>query len=103
MTAPPPEEPAVPDPRLAAAAARHWRSNQRLVAVLLCIWAAAGLGCGVLFAAQLNAWHIGGCPLGFWFAQQGSIVVFVLLILAYAILSARLDRRHRRELEDLSR
>ena len=68
------------------------------MAILLVIWAAVGLGCGVLFAEPLNQFHIGGIPLGFWFAQQGSIIVFVLLILIYAILLNRLDAAHHEEL-----
>lgn len=87
------------DPRVREAASRYWASNRRLVLVLLFLWALVSLGCGVMFADWLNQWSIGGCPLGFWFAQQGAIVAFVLLILAYAVLMARLDRRHRRELE----
>ena len=73
------------------------------MAVLLVIWAVAGLGCGVLLADRLNAYSIGGFPLGFWFAQQGSIVVFVLLILVYALLLNRLDARHHVELEEIAR
>lgn len=104
----PEAEPSVPplpadDPRVLASHRRHWRSNVRILVVLLLLWAAAGIGCGVLFADTLNAWHLGGFPLGFWFAQQGSIVVFVLLILTYALLMARLDRRHRRELDAIRR
>ena len=68
------------------------------MAVLLIIWAAAGLGAGVLFADTLNAWSLGGIPLGFWFAQQGSIMVFVVLILIYAVLLNRLDRQHHEDL-----
>ncbi len=71
------------------------------MAGLLAIWAAVSLGCGVLFADVLNAWRIGGFPLGFWFAQQGSIIVFVLLILVYALAMTRLDRAHHEELEAL--
>jgi putative solute:sodium symporter small subunit len=89
----------VHDPRIAAAIDRYWRSNVRIMLTLLAIWALAGLGCGVLFADWLNQFRIGGFKLGFWFAQQGSIVVFVLLVLAYALSMARLDRRHHRELE----
>lgn len=66
---------------------------------LLGIWAFAGLGCGVLFADWLDQWSLGGFPLGFWFAQQGSILVFVVLILIYAIWMGRLDRRYRREID----
>ena len=60
--------------------------------VLLAIWAFVGLGCGVLFADWLNQFKIGGFPLGFWFAQQGSIYVFVVLIFVYVKLMNRLDQ-----------
>lgn len=73
------------------------------MSVLLIIWAIAGLGCGILFADALNAFKIGGIPLGFWFAQQGSIIVFVILILVYCILLNRLDRKHHEELEQIKR
>ena len=92
----------VRDPRVAAEIRRYWRRNLRLVATLLAIWAVAGLGCGVLFADALNAFRLGGFPLGFWFAQQGSIVVFVLLVLAYALATNRLDAEHHRALERIS-
>jgi putative solute:sodium symporter small subunit len=69
---------------------------------LLLIWGAGGLGCGVLFADTQNRYRLGGFPLGFWFAQQGSILIFVLLILVYAITLNRLDAQHRRELQDAS-
>ncbi len=93
----------VRDPRIAAAIARYWRKNVRIMAVLLVFWAAAGLGCGVLFADVLNRFSLGGFPLGFWFAQQGSILVFVVLILIYALLLNRLDAEHHEELEQLRR
>jgi len=68
--------------------------------ILLAVWALAGLGAGVLFADTLNRLgSIGGFPLGFWFAQQGSIIVFILLILVYAIGMNRLDARYQRDLE----
>jgi putative solute:sodium symporter small subunit len=93
----------VHDPQIVAAIDRYWRSNVRLMAVLLVIWAVAGLGCGVLFADALNGFRLGGFPLGFWFAQQGSIVVFVLLILVYGLAMNRLDARHHRELVRIRR
>jgi putative solute:sodium symporter small subunit len=70
------------------------------MAVLLAVWFAAGLGCGVLWADKLNEYTLPGTtfPLGFWFAQQGSIVIFVLVILVYCILMNRLDRKHHNEL-----
>ena len=73
----------------------YWRANVRIMAVLLVIWALVGLGCGVLFADWLNAFRIGGFPVGFWFAQQGSIIVFIVLIRVYCSLLNRLDERYR--------
>ncbi len=86
------------DPRVRACIARYWRRNVALMAGLLSVWAAVGLGCGVLLADSLNEVRLGGFPLGFWFAQQGSILVFVVLILVYAVAMGRLDRRHHAEL-----
>jgi putative solute:sodium symporter small subunit len=80
---------------------RYWRSNIKIMAALLVVWAVVGLGCGVLLADVLNTYSLGGYPLGFWFAQQGSIVVFVLLILVYAIALNRLDTKHHAEIRDL--
>lgn len=77
-----------------SASDRYWRKNLRIMGVLLLIWAVVGLGAGVLFADFLNQWSLGGYPLGFWFAQQGSIIVFVVLILVYALMMNRLDREH---------
>ncbi len=82
---------------------RYWRSNLKIMMVLLVIWAMAGLGCGVLFADALNVFSLGGYPLGFWFAQQGSIIVFVLLILIYSRLLNRLDAKHHAEMECLKK
>jgi putative solute:sodium symporter small subunit len=89
------------EPDIEAAINRYWKKNVTIMAVLLLMWAAAGLGAGVLFADSLNNFAIGGYPLGFWFAQQGSIVVFVVLILIYAIALNRLDAKHHRELESI--
>jgi putative solute:sodium symporter small subunit len=82
---------------------RYWISNLKITLFLLFLWAVAGLGCGILFADHLNAWILPGTgyPLGFWFAQQGSIVIFVLLILAYCVYMNRLDAGHHSELEEL--
>lgn len=91
----------VRDPRIAASIHRYWRKNLRVMAACLLVWAVAGLGCGVLFADTLNQFSLGGFPLGFWFAQQGSIVVFVLLILVYGLALNRLDAEHHRELEQI--
>jgi putative solute:sodium symporter small subunit len=74
----------------------YWRANLRIMAGLLVIWAAAGVGASILIADWLNRFTLPGTgfPLGFWFAHQGSILVFVLLILAYCVLMNRLDSRH---------
>ena len=71
--------------------ATYWKKNISLMAVLLTIWAVVSYGCGILFVEQLNAIRIGGFPLGFWFAQQGSIYVFVALIFVYYKLMKKLD------------
>jgi putative solute:sodium symporter small subunit len=71
---------------------RYWRTNVRYLLILLTIWFAVSYGCGVLFADALDRIRIGGFKLGFWFAQQGSIYVFVVLIFVYVWLMNRLDR-----------
>lgn len=73
----------------------YWRANIRYVLVLLVVWAAVSLGAGVLLADWLNQWRLPGTgfKLGFWFAQQGSIYTFVVLIVIYIVLMNRLDRR----------
>ena len=73
---------------------QYWLANLRLVGILLTIWFVVSFGCGILFVDLLNQIQIGGFKLGFWFAQQGSIVVFVILIFVYAALANRLDREH---------
>lgn len=75
-------------------ARRYWRANLRLISALLAVWAIVSFGCGILFVEQLNRVQIGQLPLGFWFAQQGSIYVFVVLILIYAWRMQRIDREH---------
>lgn len=81
---------------------KYWRRNILVMSALLAIWALAGLGCGVLFADYLNQFRLFGTgyPLGFWFAQQGSIIVFVLVILAYCIIMNHLDKVHKKEREE---
>ncbi|HJO05360.1 MAG TPA: DUF4212 domain-containing protein [Acidobacteriota bacterium] len=71
----------------------YWRANLGLVARLLCVWAGVSYGLGIFFVERLNAIQIGGFPLGFWFAHQGSIYVFIVLIWTYARLSDRMAKR----------
>ena len=70
----------------------YWRRQVRRTLVLLAIWAIVGFGLSILFVEELNQIMLGDMPFGFWMAQQGSIFVFILLILAYAILSGKADR-----------
>jgi putative solute:sodium symporter small subunit len=71
----------------------YWRAHLRTMAVLLLVWAAGSYGLGIFLVEPLDGVRLGGFPLGFWFAQQGSIYLFVVLILVYALLMDRLDRR----------
>ncbi|RKZ15641.1 DUF4212 domain-containing protein [bacterium] len=71
---------------------RYWRRNLSYLAGLLTVWFVVSYGCGILFVDQLDRIRLGGFGLGFWFAQQGSIYVFCLLILIYVRLMNRLDR-----------
>ena len=73
---------------------QYWKTNVRYLIILLSIWFIASYGCGILFADALNAYKIGGYPLGFWFAQQGSIYIFVILIFAYVYLMNKLDKKY---------
>ncbi|MEM8562333.1 MAG: DUF4212 domain-containing protein [Pseudomonadota bacterium] len=69
----------------------YWRRNVSLMITLLIIWFVVSFGCGILFFDFLNQFQIGGYELGFWFAQQGSIFTFVILIFYYAWRMAKLD------------
>ena len=69
----------------------YWRRNLRLMAVLLSIWALVSFGAGILFVEPLNNISFIGFPLGFWFAQQGSIITFVILIAVYVWRMDKLD------------
>lgn len=72
----------------------YWRANLRLMAWLLACWFAVSYGLGIFLVEWLNQFRIGGFPLGFWFAQQGAIYAFVVLILIYVVAMDRIDRRH---------
>jgi putative solute:sodium symporter small subunit len=72
----------------------YWRSNLRYVGVLLSIWFTVSLGMSVLLVDVLDQFSFFGFKLGFWFAQQGSILVFVVLIFVYVFLMNRLDKKH---------
>ena len=70
----------------------YWKRNLRILAVLLTIWFVVSYGFGILLVDQLNTIRIGGFQLGFWFAQQGSIYVFIVLIFYYVYAMNKLDK-----------
>lgn len=72
----------------------YWRANLRLMAKLLVVWFVISYGLGILLVEPLNRFSLGGFPLGFWFAQQGSIYVFIVLILIYARRMDQLDKKY---------
>ena len=76
-------------------AAEYWKRNLRLVIISLIVWFIVSYGFGILLVKPLNAISIGGYQLGFWFAQQGSIYVFVVLIFFYASRMNKLDRKYK--------
>lgn len=73
----------------------YWRKNLKYLVFLLSIWFFVSYGCGILFVDELNRVTMGGFKLGFWFAQQGSIYVFVVLIFVYVLLMNKLDAEFR--------
>ena len=77
-----------------AAHKAYWRASIRLTTVLLTIWFISSFGAGILFRDFLDQFHIGGAPLGFWFAQQGAIYVFVALIFYYCRAMAKLEQQY---------
>jgi len=91
-----PDDPHQPTSDESARRYGYWKANLRLVACLLFIWFFVSLGCGVLFVDELDKIRIPGTgfKLGFWFAQQGSIYVFVVLIAVYVRLMGRLDKKY---------
>ncbi|WNH09805.1 DUF4212 domain-containing protein [Thalassobellus suaedae] len=72
----------------------YWKENIRYLLILLAIWFLVSYGAGILFKDTLNQIKIGGFKLGFWFAQQGSMYVFVILIFVYVRLMNKLDKKY---------
>ncbi len=72
----------------------YWKKNIRLLLSLLVVWFIVSFGFGILFVEQLNTIHIGGAKLGFWFAQQGAIYVFLVLIVIYIVRMHKLDKEY---------
>ncbi len=75
----------------------YWKKNVQYISILLSIWFIVSFGCGILFVEQLNTIQIGGFKLGFWFAQQGSIFGFVIIIFSYIYLMNRLDNKLKKD------
>ncbi len=71
----------------------YWRANKALIRNLLVVWAFVSIVFSILLVQPLNTIRLGGLPLGFWMAQQGSIIVFVVLIFIYAVEMDKLDRK----------
>lgn len=72
----------------------YWKENLRYLFILLAIWFAVSYGAGILFKDALNNVKLGGFKMGFWFAQQGSIYVFVVLIFVYVKIMNTLDKKY---------
>ncbi|MDA0176391.1 MULTISPECIES: DUF4212 domain-containing protein [Mesoflavibacter] len=75
-------------------ATAYWKENLKYLIILLVIWFVVSYGCGILFKDALNEIRLGGFKLGFWFAQQGSIYVFVILIFVYVRIMNKLDKKY---------
>ncbi|WP_282136215.1 DUF4212 domain-containing protein [Seonamhaeicola maritimus] len=72
----------------------YWKENIKYVLILLTIWFSVSYGAGILFKDELNTFKVAGFKLGFWFAQQGSMYVFVILIFVYVRLMNKLDKKY---------
>jgi len=81
-----------PSPRV-----RYWRKHGTLIIVLLAIWFLVPNFGGIFYVQELNKIQIGGFPLGFWIAQQGSIIVFLILLLIYALMMGKFDREYHQD------
>ena len=75
----------------------YWKKNIRYISILLSLWFTVSFGCGILFVEQLNSIQMGGFKLGFWFAQQGAIYGFVIIIFTYIYLMNRLDNKRNKD------
>lgn len=78
----------------------YWRSNLKILSILLSIWFIVSFGFGIIWSDSLDQLQIGGFKLGFWFAQQGSIYFFVILIFIYIYLMNRLDKKYKDKSEE---
>lgn len=88
------ETPSDPGETTNANESAYWRENVRLLITLMVVWFAVSFGAGILLRDWLDQFMLGGYPLGFWFAQQGSIYVFMLLIVIYVVKMRSLERKY---------
>ena len=79
---------------------QYWKKNIQIVIILLSIWFLASFGFGIIFANNLDQINFFGFKLGFWFAQQGSILIFVAIIFIYIRLMKKLDQDFKEEIDD---
>ena len=90
-----PDSAGSPEKRDTAANDAYWSKSLNVVLIILGIWAFISLGCGILFREALDsAFSIGGAPFGFWMAQQGAIIGFLLLLILYMVLMNGIDKSH---------
>lgn len=72
----------------------YWYATLKLLGIILVVWAGVSLFLSIIFVDALNKVSLGGYPLGFWFAQQGSIYVFIILIVVYIFFMGRIDNKY---------
>jgi len=72
----------------------YWKANLSITFKILFVWFSVSFGCGIIFKEELDQYSIGGAPLGFWMAQQGSIICFVILLIIYSFLMNKLDQKY---------
>ena len=80
----------------------YWRSNLKIVSILLTVWFIVSFGFGVIWSDFLDQFQLGGFKVGFWFAQQGSIYFFVLIIFIYIYLMNKLDKKYKKNSKEKS-
>ena len=73
---------------------KYWKRNLLYLLLLLTVWFVISFGCGIIFVDELNQIRIGGFKMGFWFAQQGAIYGFIVIIFVYTFLMNRLDKKY---------
>jgi putative solute:sodium symporter small subunit len=89
------------DPNSGNSHAAYWRANIKVLLILVGVWFFASFGMGIIVVDFLDEFAFMGFPFGFWMAQQGSIVVFLIIIAIYAIVMNRMDKRHGVEEDDV--